>query len=196
MRLWVGMVQGLIGGRRGLRWARVLRRLLGVSDAICVMGGFFFSESSFVGVWGAYPRGNWRFECGGRWSQGSLGAFAGSLEFALNCHSTLLCVYVFHDLWLERDRESASGARVWILPCILCETGLLSFMLLDEKCYYWCNQSNFFAWWFSFLLLYQSFRYNFADNCSFRFLLNNKLWHRNNVEPCVLVNRFDYFMTP
>ena len=36
------MVQGLIGGRRGLRWARVLRRLLGVSDAICVMGGVFF----------------------------------------------------------------------------------------------------------------------------------------------------------
>jgi hypothetical protein len=26
-----------------------------------------------------------------------------------------------------------------------------------------------------FLLLYQSFRYNFADNCSFRFLLNNRL---------------------
>jgi len=45
------MVQGLIDGRRGLRWARVLRRLLGVSDTIWVMARrfFFFSESSFCG---------------------------------------------------------------------------------------------------------------------------------------------------
>lgn len=159
LRQWVGMVQGLIDGRRGLRWARVLRRLLGVSDTIWVMARrfFFFSESSFCGglrrlsarqlmiwVWGSViTRVNGGFCC-----------FFWNLHWIVIVHCCAFMCFLIFGLkycFASRVKHGCCHLCFWMKGIIIDVIKATS--LLD-----------------GFLLLYQSIRYKFADNCSFRFL--------------------------